>query len=56
MSLQRNYDCLDEEIAESEFPEITVLLYLEGAGCAEALSCCLEQDVKTAVLLRRVDY
>lgn len=54
--IQRNYDCLDEELTESEFPEITVLLYLDGAGRAEALNYRLERDVKAAVLLRRIDY
>lgn len=54
--LQRNYDCLDDGLAEAEFPEVRVLLYIDGKQHAEEISDLLRAQVPEASLLRHVTY
>jgi len=54
--LQRNYDCLDQDLAEAEFPEAGVLLYLDGNDRAEEIAELLGAHVPEATLLRRISY
>jgi hypothetical protein len=52
--LQRNYDCIDDEdFAEPEFPNVEVLLYLDGCERAMELERLLVTRVPEAVFLRR---
>ena len=52
--LQRNYDLLDGELAEPEYPDTRTLLYLDGGGRAEEIAKILSTRVPGIVLLRRV--
>ncbi len=49
--LQSNYDCLDDELAELDFPEVGVLLYLEGQERAEELGSRID-SIESAKRLR----
>ncbi|MDA8021367.1 MAG: hypothetical protein MPN21_28395 [Thermoanaerobaculia bacterium] len=54
--LQRNFDCLDEDVAEEDFPESETLIYLSGEGRAEEIAELLHLVVPEAKLLRRLGY
>lgn len=56
LTLQRNYDCLDEGLAETDFPEAGVLIYLAGGACAEVIAEKLRTDAPRAQLLRRTSH
>ena len=54
--LQQNYDCLDHELAESNFPSARVLLYVDGERRAEEIAELLGARLPEATLLRRASY
>jgi len=54
--LQRNYDCLDDDLAESEFPDADVLIYLAGGELAEEIAEKLRSAAPRAKLLRHLNY
>lgn len=54
--LQRNYDCLDEDLAEYEFPDAKILVYLSGEERAEEIADRLLAQVPEALLLRQASY
>jgi len=54
--LQANFDCLDEDLAEPDFPDIKTLLYLDGKESAEGLANRLRSIVSEIVLLRHMNY
>ena len=51
--LRKNIDPLDNEPAEQEFPEIGVLLYVEGTDRAEEIEHILTTKIPELRLLRR---
>jgi hypothetical protein len=54
--LQRNYDLLDKDLAEPEYPDTRVLLYVDGRGRAEEIAGLLSACAPDVTLLRRVRY
>lgn len=54
--LQQNYDCLDDDLAESDFPAARVLLYVDGERRAQEIAELLGARIPEAALLRRASY
>lgn len=54
--LQRNYDCVDDNLSETDFPDAAVLIYLAGGDLAEEIAEQLRSAAPEARLLRQVNY
>ena len=54
--LQRNYDCLDDDLAESDFPDAAILVYLAGEDRAEEIAEQIRTGAPEAQLLRHLTY
>ncbi len=50
--LQLNFDCLDEDLAEPDFPNANVLLYVDGSQRANEIAALLLSHVPEADLLK----
>ena len=56
LTLQRNYDGLDDDLAEEEFPDAAILLYVAGGERANHLAARLEAAGGQVKLLTRRVY
>ena len=54
--LQLNFDCVDNDLAETEFSSASVLLYLDGKERAGQIAELIDARIPRAVLLRHADY
>jgi len=54
--LQRNFDCLDNDLAEPEFPTATILMYLDGKQSVKTLSERIESHACRVERLRFTTY
>lgn len=55
LTLQLNYDCLDEDLAEEDFPDSKILVYLSGSERAHEIASLL-RGAPELRLLRSKSY